>query len=126
MALWRVLDYTSATLRVAVKHPPNNSLNSDKKVNSKPSETGRSPLNRLANRPVVLRAAAYFECYSFYIFRVFSVMFCFGRCFPAPSFFTAAETIFQSFSSRTLLLENIKNPRKTYFNPFTLFHRRMI
>ena len=22
MALWRVLDYTSATLRVAVKHPP--------------------------------------------------------------------------------------------------------
>ena len=32
-----------------------NSLNSDKKVNSKPSETGRSPLNRLANRPVILR-----------------------------------------------------------------------
>ena len=61
MALWRVLDYTSATLRVAVKHPPNNSLNSDKKVNSKPSETGRSPLNRLANRPVILRTAAYFE-----------------------------------------------------------------
>ena len=26
MALLRVLDYTSATLRVAVKHPPNNSL----------------------------------------------------------------------------------------------------
>ena len=23
MALWRVLDYTSATLRVAIKHPPN-------------------------------------------------------------------------------------------------------
>ena len=61
MALWRVLDYTSAPLRGAVKHPPNNSLNSDKKVNSKPSETGRSPLNRLANRPVVLRTAAYFE-----------------------------------------------------------------
>ena len=33
-------------------------LNSDKKVNSKPSETGRSPLNRLANRPVVLRSSA--------------------------------------------------------------------
>ena len=61
MALWRVLDYTSATLRVAVKHPPNNSLNSDKKVNSKPSETGRSTLNSLANRPVILRTAAYFE-----------------------------------------------------------------
>ena len=121
MALWRVLDYTSATLRVAVKHPPNNSLNSDKKVNSKPSETGRSPLNRLANRPVILRTAAYFEFHSFSFFRVFSVAFCFGRCFPAPSFFTTAKTIFQSFSSMTLLPENIKNPRKTYFNPFTLF-----
>ena len=101
-------------------------LNSDKKVNSKPSETGRSPLNRLANRPVILRTAAYFEFYSFYIFRVFSVAFCFGRWFPAPSFFTTAKTIFQSFSSMTLLPENVKNPRKTYFNPFTLFHRRMI
>ena len=121
MALWRVLDYTSATLRVAVKHPPNNSLNSDKKVNSKPSETGRSPLNRLANRPVILRTSAYFEFYSFYIFRVFSVAFCFGWCFPAPSFFTATKTIFQPFSSMTLLPENVKKPRKTYFNPFTLF-----
>ena len=98
-----------------------NSLNSDKKVNSKPSETGRSPLNRLANRPVILRTAAYFEFYSFYIFRVFSVAFCFGRWFPAPSFFTTAKTIFQSFSSMTLLPENIKNPRKTHFNPFTFF-----
>lgn len=26
MALWRVLDYTSAPLCGAVKHPPNNSL----------------------------------------------------------------------------------------------------
>ena len=60
MALWRVLDYTSATLRGMVKHPQKNSLNSDKKVNSKPSETGRSPLNRLANRPVILRSSAKF------------------------------------------------------------------
>ena len=126
MALWRVLDYTSATLRVAVKHPPNNSLNSDKKVNSKPSETGRSPLNRLANRPVILRTAAYFEPYTFYIFRVFIAPFCVGRRFPVPSFFTAAKTIFYPFSSITLLPENVKNPRKTYFNPFTLFLRRMI
>ena len=35
-------------------------LNSDKKVHSKPSETGRSPLNRLANRPVILRSSAKF------------------------------------------------------------------
>ena len=126
MALWRVLDYTSAPLCGAVKHPPNNSLKLGKKVNSKPSETGRSPLNRFANRPVILRTAAYFEFHSFYIFRVFSVAFCFGRRFPAPSFFTAAKTIFQSCSSMTLLPENAKNPRKTYFNPFTLFHWRMI
>ena len=53
MALWRVLDYTS-TLQT-------NSLKLGKKTNSKPSETGRSPLNRLANRPVILRTAAYFE-----------------------------------------------------------------
>ena len=101
-------------------------LNSDKKVNSKPSETGRSPLNRLANRPVVLRSSAYFEFHSFYIFRAFFALFCFGRRFPAPSFFTTAKTIFQFFSSMTLLPENVKNPRKTYFNPFTLFRVRGI
>ena len=96
-------------------------LYSGKKVNSKPSETGRSPLNRLANRPVILRTAAYFEFCAFSFFRVFSVMFCFGRYLPASSFFTTAKTIFRSFSSRTLLPENVKKPRKTYFNPFTLF-----
>ena len=72
-------------------------LNSDKKVNSKPSETGRSPLNRLANRPVILRTAAYFEFYSFYIFRVFSVAFCFGRRFPAPSFLLPQKPFFTPF-----------------------------
>ena len=96
-------------------------LNLDKKVNSNPSETERSPLNRLANRPVILRSSAYFEFCAFSFFRVFSVAFCFGRCFPAQSFFTTAKTIFQSFSSMTLLPKNVKNPRKTYFNPFTLF-----
>ena len=106
MALWRVLDYTSATLCVAVKHPPTNSLKLGKKTK--------------------LKAERNFEFYSFYISRVFSIAFCFGRRFPAPSFFTAAKTIFQSFSSMTLLLENVKNPRKTYFNPFTLFRFRGI
>ena len=107
MALWRVLDLykRDASRRGQAPAKPTH-LNSDKKVNSKPSETGRSPLNRLANRPVILRTAAYFEFYSFYIFRVFSVAFCFGRCFPAPSFFTAAKTIFHPYSSMTLLPEN--------------------
>ena len=92
-------------------------LNSDKKVNSKPSETGRSPLNRLANRPVILRSSAYFEFCALYIFRVFSFAFCFGRRFPAPSFFTAAKTIFQSFSSRTLLPENVKKTTQNLLQP---------
>lgn len=126
MALWRVLDYTSAPLRGAVKYPPNNSLKLGKKTNSKPSEMGRSPLNRLANRPIILRSSAYLEFHSFYIFRVFLVAFCFGRRFPAPSFFTTAKTILHSCLSMTLLLENVKNPRKTYFNPFTLFRFRGI
>ena len=38
MELWRVLDYTSATLCVAVKHSPNNLLNSNKKVNLEPQQ----------------------------------------------------------------------------------------
>ena len=126
MALWRVLDYTSATLRVAVKHPPNNSLNSDKKTNSKPSETGRSPLNRLANRPVILRTAAYFEFCAFSFFRVFSVAFCFGRCFPAPPFFTAAKTIFHPYSSMTLLPENVKKSTQNLLQPIHAFYRGMI
>ena len=98
-----------------------NSLNSDKKANLKPSETGRSPLNRLTNRLVILCTAAYFEfLFLLYLPSIFDP-FCFGRRFPASSFFTAAKTIFQSFSSMNLLPENVKNPRKTYFNPFTLF-----
>ena len=64
-----------------------NSLNSDKKVNSKPSETGRSPLNRLANRPVVLRSSAKFwVLFLLYLPSIFAP-FCFGRCLPAQSFF---------------------------------------
>ena len=62
MALWRVLDLykRDATRRGQAPAKPTH-LNSDKKVNSKPSETGRSPLNRLANRSIILRSSAYFE-----------------------------------------------------------------
>ena len=118
------MTYTSAPLRGAVKHPPNNSLNSDKKVNSKPSETGRSPLNRLANRPVILRSSAYFEFYSFYIFRVFSLRFFSGgvflrRPFLLPKIHFAA--IPQSFFTFTKTIENGNYPLKLHFEPFTLF-----
>lgn len=90
MALWRVLDYTSAPLRGAVKHPPNNSLNSDKKVNSKPSETGRSPLNRLANRPVKPQSA-FFEFCSFLISEFFSFSIVSGGVFFTSFFFVSSH-----------------------------------
>ena len=62
MALWRVLDLykRDASRRGQAPAKPTH-LNSDKKVNSKPSETRRSPLNRLANRPIILRSSANFE-----------------------------------------------------------------
>ena len=124
MALWRVLDYTSATLRVAVKHPPNNSLNSDKKVNSKPSETGRSPLNRLANRPVILRTAAYFEfLFLLYLPSIFAP-FCFGRRFLRRPFLLPKihfAAIPQSFFFFTKTIVNGNFPLKLHFEPFTLF-----
>lgn len=61
MALWRVLDlYKRDASRRGQAPAKQTHLNSDKKVNSKPSETGRSPLNRLANRPVILRSSAKF------------------------------------------------------------------
>lgn len=118
------MTYTSATLRVAVKHPPNNSLNSDKKVNSKPSETGRSPLNRLANRPIILRSSAYLEFYSFYIFRVFFRSVLFRAAFFAPSFLLPKihfAAIPQSFFFFTKTIVNGNFPLKLHFEPFTLF-----
>ena len=59
-----------------------NSLNSDKKVNSKPSETGRSPLNRLANRPVILRSSA-----KFWVFAPFLSSECFRLRFVSGGVF---------------------------------------
>lgn len=60
LALWRGLTIQARRFASRSSTRQTTHLNSDKKVNSKPSETGRSPLNRLANRPVVLRAAAKF------------------------------------------------------------------
>ena len=121
-------------------------LNSGKKVNSTPSETGRSPLNRLANRPIILRSSAYLEFYSFYIFRVFfrfvyggtwtngfysfyifrvffrSVLF--RAAFFAPSFLLPKihfAAITQSFFFFTKTIVNGNFPLKLHFEPFTLF-----
>ena len=72
-------------------------LNSDKKVNSKPSEMGRSPLTPLANRPLILRSSAYLESYSFSYSECFFAPFCFGRRFFTPSFFITAKPFFSPF-----------------------------
>ena len=119
------MTYTSAEQSSAVKHPPKQThFNSDKKVNSKPSEMGRSPLNRLANRPIILRSSAYFEFHFFYIFRVFSLRFVSGGVFHALSFFYAPKLLFHSFSSMTLLPENVKKTIQNLFQPIHAFFVR--
>ena len=55
----------------------NNSLQLRQKVNSKPSGSGRSPLNRFANRPVKPQSA--FLSFVPFLFWVFFVSYCFGR-----------------------------------------------
>ena len=86
MALWRVLDYTSTR--------QTNSQNSYKKDNSQPSETGRSPLNRLANRPVILRTTAYFEfLFLLYLPSVFGCVL-FRAAFPCAVLFLCSKTPF--------------------------------
>ena len=60
MALWRVLDLiTSAPLRGAVKHPPNNSLKLGKKTKLKAERIGAFAAEPLCESPRNLRTAAY-------------------------------------------------------------------
>ena len=51
MALWRVLDYTSAPLRGAVKHPPNNSLKLGYKGQLKAERNGAFAAKPLGESP---------------------------------------------------------------------------
>ena len=76
-------------------------LNSDKKVNSKPSETGRSPLNRLANRPVILRSSA-----KFWVFAPFLSSECFRLRFV---------------SGGVSLRRPFLLPQKPFFSPFRVW-----
>lgn len=125
MALSRVLDIYKRGVKLRGQAPAKTTrLNSDKKVNSKPSETGRSPLNRLANRPIILRSSAYLEFYSFYIFRVFFRSVLFRAAFFAPSFLLPKihfAAIPQSFFFFTKTIVNGNFPLKLHFEPFTLF-----
>ena len=71
MALWRVLDIYKRGAKLRGQAPAKTThFNSDKKVNSKPSGSGRSPLNRFANRPVKPQSA-FFEFRSFLITEFF-------------------------------------------------------
>lgn len=79
MALSRVLDIYKRGAKLRGQAPAKTThFNSDKKVNSKPNGTGRSPLNRFANRPVKPQSA-FFEFCSFFASEFFFVSYCFGR-----------------------------------------------
>ena len=101
-------------------------LNSDKKVNSKPSETGRSPLNRLANRPVVLRAAAYFEFLClFFLPSVFGCVL-FRAAFPCAVLFYYRKNHFSVLFEYAFTPWKRQKSTQNLLQPIHAFHRRMI
>ena len=51
----------------------------------------------------------------------FRLRFVSGGVFPAPSFFTAAKTIFQSYPSMTLIPENVKKTTQNLLQPIHAF-----
>lgn len=87
MALWRVLDIYKRGAKLRGQAPAKQiHFNSDKKVNSKPGGSGRSPLNRFANRPVKPQSA-FFEFCSFLISEFFSFSIVSGGVFFTSFFF---------------------------------------
>ena len=81
MALSRVLDIYKRGAKLRGQAPAKTThFNSDKKVNSKPSGSGRSPLNRFANRPVKPQSA-FFEFCSFFASEFFSFRIVSGGVF---------------------------------------------
>lgn len=91
MALWRVLDIYKRGAKLRGQAPAKTTLfNSDKKVNSKPSGSGRSPLNRSANRPVKPQSA-FFEFCSFLIAEFFRFVLFRAACFSRRSFFVSTH-----------------------------------
>ena len=90
-------------------------LNSDKKVNSKPSETGRSPLNRLANRPIILRSSAKFWVLCLFFLPSVFVCVLFRAAFPCAVLFYCRKNHF------SLLLEYDITPWKRQKSTQNLF-----
>lgn len=91
MALWRVLDIYKRGAKLRGQAPAKTThFNSDKKINSKPSGSGRSPLNRSANRPVKPQSA-FFEFCSFLVSEFFRFVLFRAACFHVVLFFVSTH-----------------------------------
>lgn len=85
------LTYTSAPLRGAVKHPPNNSLKLGKKTKLKAERIGAFAAEPLCESPRNLRTAAYLSYKVFFYTYVFIAPYCFGRRKMRRLFFIALQ-----------------------------------
>ena len=90
-----MLDYTSATLRVAVKHPPNNSLKLGKKTKLKAERIGAFAAKPLGESPRSSSHGGIFEFQHLFYTYVLSLRIVSGGVFLAPSFFCYSKPIFQ-------------------------------
>ena len=124
MALWRVLDlYKRTALRRGQAPAKQTHLSSDKKSTLEPSETGRLPLNRLANRPVVLLSSAKFCVLRLLYLPSVFVCVLFRAVFSLRRPFLLAQKPFFSPSSMTLPLKTSKihaKPISTHSRFFVL------
>ena len=121
MALSRVLDiYKRDASRRGQAPVKTTHFNSDKKDNSKPSGSGRSPLNRFANRPVKPQSA-FFEFCSFLVSEFFSLRYCFGRrVFHVGFFVFSHHKLFFCYTGVLVLLFN-----KWYFVNSNFFSKNI-
>ena len=121
MALWRVLDLYKRGAKLRGQAPAKTThFNSDKKDNSKPSGSGRSPLNRFANRPVKPQSA-FFEFCSFVITEFFSFRIVSGGVFLTSFFlFSHITNCFYCHTGVLVLLFN-----KWYFVNSNFFSKNI-
>ena len=126
MALWRVLDLYKRGAKLRGQAPAKTThFNSDKKVNSKPSGSGRSPLNRFANRPVKPQSA-FFEFCSFVITEFFSFRIVSGVVFFTSFFcFLTSQIVFLSHGVLVLLFNKWYFVNSNFFSK-NIFIRHVI
>lgn len=119
MALWRVLDIYKRGAKLRGQAPAKTThFNSDKKVNSKPSGSGRSPLNRFANRPVKPQSA-FFEFCSFLVSDFFSFRIVSDGVFFTSFFF--CRFFFLNPFRKCFCLIMVENPEQYFSIQNTLF-----